>query len=133
MTDPGALATSVVSTLMTFLAKAAGKGFEKGAESTAKTLFETLTKKLSHHDARAALDQLARTPGDEYSKAVLTVQLAQALKADPHLARELQGLLQARQPGGHNVGAGPHGQAAVADHSSTVIQAQGSGNTLNRG
>lgn len=131
MIDPGNLATSIVATLMPWLTKAAGKGLEKLGESTAKTLFATLTKKLGHSSAGEALEKLAKTPTDEYSKALLTVHLGEALKANTHLAQELQRLLEEKpQQAGHTVIATDGG--VVADHSSTVIQVQGSGNTITR-
>ena len=123
MLDLVDITTSTVAVLSSLLAKATEKGFEKAGEDVAGTLVNALKKRLNDRGIKDELEELTKNPGDVDTQAALRVQLRNALRREPSLATELQKLIGSVAPMTQS-------QVGTASHYSTVIQIQGSQNTV---
>jgi len=111
-----------------------GDSLQKGADAlagkapeAAAALWGLVKGRFTSPAQQEAVAELEAAPADPDAREAFQVQLKKALKADPALAGEVERLLQA---GGVNVSGNT--QQAKASKGGTVIQVQGSGNTVGR-
>jgi hypothetical protein len=123
MTRFVALAASVTDVLTHLLRHGADKGCEVLAEGTAKALIEAIKRKLHSATARKALRELAATPDTADRQKSFSRQLNEMLTNDSKLEGELEAWLRVASPLIHR-------QTATASGKATVIQIQGSGNSV---
>ena len=97
MMDPVTLAAAAVGYLVPYLpvlAEGAAKKIGENVPESAGKLVSWLRGKLSA-GGQEALDDLAKQPGDDFTREALKRKIAEAVQADPRLAEELRALLPA--------------------------------------
>lgn len=128
MFDPAilsAIAASTVSLLTPLFQKALDKGAEEVGKSVVRSAIEALRKRLSHHGAKEAIEDLAQDPDSKAAQGALEMQIRKALQADPELASFLKEWLidSAQRTGISQV-------ATLTGNNSKVVQIAGSGNSV---
>jgi hypothetical protein len=123
MTPVPLLVSSVMVTLTELLRAGATKGCEVLGERATKALIEAIAKKPGSRHAHDALRKWAAAPEAPDRQSEFSSQLTQALAGNPELEGELIRWLETSATGAHR-------QTAKASGHSTVIQIQGSGNTI---
>ncbi|MGE3536029.1 MAG: hypothetical protein AB7N91_01185 [Candidatus Tectimicrobiota bacterium] len=126
--DPQAIATTAVTVLAPYLAKAGEKAVEevgkKLPESVGK-LWRSITARVAGKPAAAeAIKDLAATPGDGDNQAAFRKELRKLLETDSAFAVELVSLLHMAQRE-HNGPISNSGSGAVATGSSVAAGAGG--------
>jgi hypothetical protein len=102
--DPVTLATTAVTALSPYLAKAGEKAVEKVGEKLPDGIGKLWNAVMSRFKGKPAAEEAVKDlvvkPDDKLNQAAFTQQLRKALETEPAFAAELQRLLSNAQPQG---------------------------------